>query len=103
MSAPLLSEEEVLVLLDAQHDGWRGDREGWVTLECRAIMWRIHYRRGELLEVGWWGTLEHALGVQHRARSVGEGSRGQLRNVVSGRSRHWQARWAFGAARRPLP
>jgi hypothetical protein len=57
---PLLTEEDVLSLLDDQHDGWKVDREGWVTLERGGIAWRVHYRRGELLEVGWWGTLGRA-------------------------------------------
>lgn len=56
----LLTEEAVLPLLDAQHDGWKGDREGWVTLETGGIAWRAHYCRGRLLEVGWWGTLDRA-------------------------------------------
>jgi hypothetical protein len=49
-----LSEEVVLSLLDASHDRWKNDREGWVTLEHDGISWRVHYRHGELLEVGWW-------------------------------------------------
>jgi hypothetical protein len=53
---PFLTEEEVLSLLDAKLDGWRRDREGWVTVERDGMAWRIHYRRGELLEVGWWDT-----------------------------------------------
>jgi hypothetical protein len=51
---PLVTEEDVVALLDAKHDRWKGDREGWVTLEHCGISWRVHYRRGELLEVGWW-------------------------------------------------
>jgi hypothetical protein len=53
---PLLTEEDVLSLLDARHGGWASDREGWVTLEHQGIAWRVHYRRGELVEVGWWDT-----------------------------------------------
>ena len=55
-SGVLMTEEEVLSVLDVEHAGWKGDREGWVTVERGAIAWRVHYRRGELLEIGWWGT-----------------------------------------------
>lgn len=49
---PLLTEEDAIFLLDAKYGGrWRRDREGWVTLERRGIAWRVHYRRGKLLEV----------------------------------------------------
>ena len=51
----LLDDEEVIALLDAKHPGWKRDCEGWVTLERAGIMWRVHYYRGELVEVGWWG------------------------------------------------
>jgi hypothetical protein len=54
---PLVTDEEVLSMLDARHDGWTRDREGWVTLERDGIAWRVHYRRGQLVEMGWWGTL----------------------------------------------
>jgi hypothetical protein len=61
MAAPLLlTEEDVYSLLDARRDAWRDDRAGWVTLEHCGIAWRVHYRRGEVLEVGWWGTLGRA-------------------------------------------
>jgi hypothetical protein len=55
-----MTEEEVLSVLDVEHEGWKGDREGWVTVE-RGIAWRVHYRRGELLEIGWWDTLGRAV------------------------------------------
>ena len=64
---PLLTEEGVLSLLDAKHEGWKADREGWVTLEHRGIAWRAHYRRGRLLEVGWWVTLDRAAPARGRA------------------------------------
>jgi hypothetical protein len=56
---PLLTEEELLSLLDAKLGGWKRDREGWVTVERDGMAWRIHYRHGEILEIGWWGTLGH--------------------------------------------
>lgn len=68
--APLLTEEDVLSLLDSKHEGWKGDREGWVTLECRDIAWRAHYRRGRVLEVGWWGTLPRAPAWGGRGRAA---------------------------------
>lgn len=46
----LLTRQDVLCLLDSQHSVWKGDREGWVTLQHRGIPWRVHYRRGELLD-----------------------------------------------------
>jgi hypothetical protein len=72
---PLLTEEEVLSLLDGRHVRWRGDREGWVSLKHCGIAWRVHYRRGELLEVGWWtlgrgGTGQSAHGSTRRAVSA---------------------------------
>lgn len=75
MSGPLLGEEEVLALLDTEHTGWKSDREGWVTLELRGVTWRVHYRRGRLLEIGWWGLLDDAGGVRRRAGTVAERSR----------------------------
>ena len=53
---PLLTEEEALSLLDAKISGWKRDRDPTVTVERDGMAWRIHYRRGKLLEVGWWGT-----------------------------------------------
>lgn len=75
MSELLLTVEETLALLDAQHNGWKRDREGWVTLERCGIMWRVHYRRGELLEAGWWEMLEGAGGARRRTQTVAERSR----------------------------
>lgn len=72
----LLAEEEVLALLDAKHERWKRDREGWVTLERSGIMWRVHYCRGELVEAGWWGALEHGRGVQHWTHNVADRSPG---------------------------
>ena len=70
----LLNEEEVLSLLDAERGGWRGDREGWVTIEHDGLEWRVHYRRGRLLEVGWWGMrqagIEPATSRSGGARSI---------------------------------
>lgn len=66
------SEEYLLALLDARHPGWKSDSEGWVTLERCGVAWRVHYRHGELLEVGWWGTLEHAQRARHRVANVAE-------------------------------
>lgn len=66
---PLLTEVAVLSLLDAQHDGWKSDREGWATLEGRGIAWRAHYRRGRLLEVGWWTTPDRAPTLARRRMS----------------------------------
>jgi hypothetical protein len=62
MNAPLLTQEQVLSLLDSHNDRWKADREAWVTLECHGIAWRVHYQRGKLLEVGWWATIPHAAG-----------------------------------------
>lgn len=53
------SEDNLLVLLAARHPRWKDDREGWVSLEQCGVAWRVHYRHGELLEVGWWGALAH--------------------------------------------
>ena len=71
MATPqLLTEEVVLSLLDAKHGGWKGHREGWVTVEHCGVAWRVHYRRGELLEVGWWAParldVHWARRVSHR-------------------------------------
>lgn len=55
---PVLTEEDVLCLLDVRQERWKGDREGWVTLEHGGIAWRVHYRHGEILEVGWWTLLQ---------------------------------------------
>lgn len=68
----LSSEDYLLALLDARHPGWKNDREGWVTLKRWGVAWRVHYRRSELLEVGWWGSLDHAQGA---------GSRRQCRRI----------------------
>lgn len=49
---PPLTEKDALSLLDAKFEGrWRRDREGWVTVERRGVAWRVHYRRGTVLEV----------------------------------------------------
>jgi hypothetical protein len=72
---PLLSEEDVLSLLDPEHRGWRSDREGWVTVNRCGVAWRVHYRRGELLEVGWWGTLGRVPAWQGRGRAAARWAR----------------------------
>lgn len=59
-SSPLITEEDVVCLLDAQRGGWMADRVGWVTIKHRGIAWRVHYRRGELVDVGWWDTPSRA-------------------------------------------
>ena len=70
MSELLFSGEDCLALLDGERSGWRRDREGWVTLERSGIKWRVHYRRGELLEIGWWGMPEGAGSVRRRETFV---------------------------------
>lgn len=74
MTDDLSSEEYLLALLDARHPGWKNDREGWVTLEWWDVAWRVHYRRGELLEVGWWGALDHVQGAESRRQRGRTGS-----------------------------
>ena len=66
----LLTEEELLSLLDVERRGWERDREGWVTVEHGGIAWRVHYRRGRLLEVGWWGPLERGPAWLGRGRAA---------------------------------
>lgn len=86
VDAPLLTQEQVLPLLESHNDRWEADREAWITLEHRGIAWRVHYRRGKILEVGWWGTLE-----QTPAQVGGQVSR-----------RAWRAtrsQWAGGRSR----
>jgi hypothetical protein len=67
-TSQILTGEQVRAVLDARHDGWKRDREGWVKLELSGVMWRVHYRRGELIEVAWWEAFEHAQCAHHRAQ-----------------------------------